>query len=320
MASDSDWGSRLWRHWLEGAVASFATLLGECFNRIRETHRRGKNASTPPRDVHRVMRLIDSIETSLTRGASVVAHADGTLELTVDICSMVELVTIHEVLTFASETHSAWRDLRDALENPRYFDHCIATLYFVNVANTCWNIPAMVLPESGTARSPDVMLRLGESGLFVEVKTREELTDGATRLDVIKAERAVKAAMRSVGGERDGQLPTGAPGGVAVAGFQIIPEDMTLLVEGFSNWFGRHRRPNVVGAFILSVDVYDARPDGATDAFPDPDVRAAVSVWFVKNNQYAGPVTIASVTAMTALKYPQAFKRWPQLLSPASST
>jgi hypothetical protein len=142
-------------------------LLGDLFDPLEATHKRGLQAATPPRVTHRLMELLDEVE-------------QAAVELrweypTIDPGPIAELSSAVDLLE-RWHRDPAWPGILASLKNPTDFPHAVITLAAASVLRDLGNGVELNVESREGIRAPDLRVATGSSeGIGLEVKTPQAL-------------------------------------------------------------------------------------------------------------------------------------------------
>jgi hypothetical protein len=284
---------------IQGLVSRTQGHIEAFFSEITEADKRGRASATPPRNRHRLARLIHEAEKAATT-------YDRDEAPTFSALSLVELNTTLELFD-AWCGDPAWPQLVKSLRDPGEFTHALITLAAASFLSAAGN--DVGLPEkSHNKRVPDLVIATTANHVVaIEVKVPRMLETRMKPVDADCAVDIVRKALRSAGTSQGGQLSPEQPGVLLLGGFHLSDNEMALIEQTAARLFQRGLHGHVAGVAVLSLGVHAESAviqEGRLSLPPGARIGSGVFLGLARNPYYQGAVKIETTDLPWLRKLP----------------
>lgn len=270
---------------LEQLAADSVALLGDRYEKLLRSHRRGLASLTPPGIQHRLVELIDYAKTT----AVAIAEHDDPDPLDIDGDLITELMTT-VTLFHRWRFHPAWPALVASLTNPTEVQHSVMTLLVASYLVDSGNGVGIVENEQLQGRVPDLWAQpTVVERLDLEVKTPLALRGPrAQELQRSGAIQLIERLFNEAASSTRGQLNPTKSGILAIGGYHLGEREIETLGSAASEVLGRQRRskPHVVGILLCEAS-YEYGVTGA-----GMSMTPIMKQRLVRHPGYAGGLTV----------------------------
>jgi hypothetical protein len=276
---------------LDDMVARMRHLLGKTLEKLEDRHRRGQRSTTPPKDIHPLMALIDDVQRTaeLLRKPGVAAineHwaiAIGELKMALDLYERWQ-------------TDPVWPSILSALNNPFNYVHdvaALATATFLAVGHGIGHVPVM------GKRTADLQIPASASKWMVlEVKAPKALQRfRPSELTEAEAVQLVRRSIKSANTSSGGQLSPRCPGILVVAGMHLSLAEVQRLIKVTNELLNANGNTmiHIAGIILLVIGVRlvdrltsPTQPMRLDELIIEPGVMAE----FLANPNYAASIVV----------------------------
>ena len=235
---------------LDELAKELVELLGDRYQHLWSSHRRGLASSTPPRTKHRLLELIDE-----ARKTAVALQDPAIRQVDIDGNLVSELLaTVSMVRRWRH--HPAWPALVASLTNPTEVQHTVMTLLVASFLVDSGNGVGIVT-NGLRGRIPDLWAQPTViERLDVEVKTPLALRGPRpSPLDREEAVQLVERLLNDAASSSRGQLDPSCSGVLAIGGYHLGEGGVEALEGAVTEVLGRqrHRKPHVVGVIVCQA-------------------------------------------------------------------
>lgn len=276
---------------LRSLTSDAAALLGERFSHLKAADARGQSSPTPPANRHRLIELIDQVET-----AAVKLDGGGGV---VDGNALSELSTC--VALFQRwQYHPAYPHLLKTLADGLEVQHTIMVLGAASYLADAGNPVGIVFrPSSG--RIPDLWVtpNLIER-LNLEVKTPRELRGPrAKALTGAAAEELLTGLLKKAASTGSGQLDQRHSGVLAIGGFHLGSSFDVAVSAGTRVLAAQaSRKPHLAALLLMNVTYQTTQVvDAAGNSAGPTTFQPILQTELVRHPGYRGSLEIHSNTA-----------------------
>jgi len=276
---------------LRGLIGRAKDVLGPVFETLAARDGRGKAASrTPPKMRHRIMELIDEIETS--------ARSFESGDPSINATALVELQLVLDLFARWHEDPGTAKILDD-LENPAAYAHAIVTLAAASFLTDAGNGVGFGKEGAHGERIPDLWVATGGAErVAIEVKAPLDLQNRTKPLTENGAKEIVVQCLRKAHTGPKGQLNEKRPGILLLGGFNLSRRDLELLERAATREAKRKQtnRRHIMGIAVLSVGVLMGNVHESRGVIRSTDSSRLVGVVTVRlsmNPNYTGTIKLS---------------------------
>ena len=259
-------------------------LLGSHYSKLRARHERGKTSSTPPKEVNRILYLIDYAR----EVARKLDGYDGISELILDANLISEILLYQEVFQ-RWENHPEWPTLVQTLVSPQGVQHNVMLLAVAGYLVDLGNYVGLV-PSTEPGRIPDVWIQTSlVEKVEVEVKSPRDFHGPLQRaMDHDMTVQRIQQLFDDAASTKRGQLDPTASGILAIGAFHLGLGGIEALDRAATEVLGRQwaRKPHVIG-IVLFEAMYVQTQEG-----PTRTLQPSLAVRIVNHPNYQGTVIV----------------------------